>query len=184
MLMSIAAIATCRLGQSTQALCTTSDHIGGSHLEMKNRITITNWRETPDDDVNLVRTRPKIFECWGHVKERGFEGSGYTRVADGVQYDQTYNPTHVVTIRNPSDVLITPKHWVYTTRRFDRREWYRIIHTKIENKGRDLFLVLYCTIDEVSEPKRADPAVLDLPDTFEQPPRETSAPVTARFGEY
>lgn len=129
--------------------------------EMNRRIAVTNWRETPDDDVNLIRTRPVIFQAWARINDRPPTAANRFQRMDNYQADGLAVPTHFIVIRNPSDVSITTKHWIYATRRNGRREWFRI--TGIQHIDPDeCWLSINCVLDEIHD-KRSDPAVLVQP---------------------
>lgn len=138
----------------------------------RNRVVVCNWRETPDDDVNLIRSRPKIYEGGARIKTLESISARRSAGFDGFRSTFDSEATHIIDIRNPSDVMVTPEHWVYVERRFNRREWYRIILVMyLNNDPREDYLRLYCRLDEVRD-ERADPVTQPEPPEMEEPERD------------
>lgn len=134
-------------------------HIG----KMRHRVVITNWIEAPDDDVNLVRTRPKIFEGWASIKERSFASQTQAAIYDHFKIDGLKSATHQFTIRTPSDVHITARHWLYVERRFGRREWYKIMSVGYAD-DRECMTTLECKLHEVDDDRTDEACIKKDPD--------------------
>lgn len=134
---------------------------------MRHRIAVTNWRERPDDDVNLVRDRKPIFSCAAAIVERNFATSSQVGSYDQGQVNGLNVPTHTITIRNPSDVLITGRHWIYVERRFGQRQWFKVLVVKVADVRED-YLDIDVKLDEVDDPRK-DTTVLDANPSFEAP---------------
>lgn len=150
--------------------------------QFRDRICVTNWRETPDDDVNLVRARPKIFEGWGRLDQISTTRGRSRFSSDFGQYDPLKWPSHQITIRNPSDVFITSRHWVFAWRRYDQRQWFRILEVQTNDRYEE-YIDLRCLIDEIKDP-RADPAIMPINDKFEEPRPEPTISLGPKYGSY
>lgn len=138
----------------------------------RNRVVVCNWREMPDDDVSLIRSRPKIYEGGARIKTLESITARRSAGFDGFRSDVESSATHIIDVRNPSDVMITPEHWVYVERRFNRREWYRIVLVQaLNNDPREDYLRLYCRLDEVRD-ERADPVTQPEPPAIDEPERD------------
>ncbi len=135
---------------------------------LSSRIVVTSWREGPDADVNLLRSRPKVFECWA-LLETYDANTWVSRMVNMDNYQANPVPiaTHYATIRNPSDVLITTLFWIYTVRKFGQLQWFRINSVNIHDQYED-FLKIALQLDEIKDP-RADPTVVQTPAVFEEP---------------
>lgn len=125
--------------------------------ELRHRIKVTNWIETPDaDTLGILRDRQPVMEVWAKLEPTkainlyGWQSSVGTEEA----------PTHRVCIRNPSDYLITSRNWLYhQTRR--ENAWFKV--QTVQTMGDDERWLEMMVTKRTFRDVRADPATIDVP---------------------
>ena len=125
--------------------------------ELREQVIVATTVEKPDGDVSTMTLRPGVIRVFARIRPlRPSQIYAWLAVFDqfargGVQ------PTHEITIRWPPDIKIDLNHWCYANDKHTGiRTWYRINSTE-DLGGVHRFLVLYCSIDAIDDP-RSDPA--------------------------
>ena len=126
--------------------------------ELREQVWICTTVEKPDMNVSSIVKRPGVIEVRARVRPL----SGDTILDYQAVMGEQDKPTMEVTIRNPPDVKVDIRHWVYHKGRF-ACSWLKV-RTVEDMGGAGQFLLLRCSVDQVFD-VRADPA------TQRQPPR-------------
>lgn len=129
--------------------------------ELRDRVVVCTWTETPDNDISVVVKRPGVYSCNARVLPlRGSKILDY-QTAFGEKA-----PTHEITMRVPLDVHLALNHWIFCQNKFSQT-WYRVANIE-DVGGVHRWISLLCYVDTVDD-KRSDPATQQSPPNFIEP---------------
>lgn len=147
----------------------TSAHKRPSIGQMRDWIVVCTTIEKPVGEVEVLLTRPGVFDCHARVLPlRGEKILDYQSVLGSEN-----TPSHEITLRTPLDVRIDIRHWIYHQDRF-AAAWYRVMSVE-DLGGVNRFTVLLVARDTVVD-KRADPVTQKFPVYAETPDFDPPAP--------
>jgi head-tail adaptor len=130
--------------------------------ELNKRVWVCTTVEKPDMNVSTIKRRPGVIEVHARIRPlRGQEILDYQAVLG-----EENKPTTEITIRDPPDVKVDIRHWIYHEGLY-ARTWYKV-RTVEDLGGVGLYLLMRCSVDQILD-VRSDPATQETPRRWEDP---------------
>ena len=130
---------------------------------LKTRIAVTNYCLTPDNHTNLFDSREVIFTTYACKKPLSLEAASRAMGFYSFQSEVNESPTHTFDMRNPPDMMINSKNWIYAKFRYGY-QWFQVMGA-IPIDDDEQWVKVYTRLDETKD-VRSDPVINGTPKNF------------------
>lgn len=128
--------------------------------ELKYKIEVTDWQDTPTGEAATKSTREVLFEAYAMVEQL----SSHAIHSYRVNVSDRDKPTHMIIFREPCDFEVTPSQFI--SREYKgRRERFKVLMTR---EIEDCFLAVTAALWRRDSDK-LDPETQDIPEYDEGP---------------